>query len=55
MFPETEEPTGESQDVGEQDLSPDDAALREAERKFLAARAAFLADQEAKRGGPRPS
>ncbi len=49
MSPETVEPTGESRDVSRQDPSPEDAALKEAERKFLAARAAFIADQEARR------
>ncbi len=55
MSPETDEPTGESREVDRQDPPPDDAALNEAERKFLAARAAFIEDQEAKRGDQRRS
>ena len=48
MSPPADEPTGESQDLTGQEPAPEEAVLEEAERKFLAAREAFIADREAR-------
>ncbi len=48
MSAERDRPAGESRESSGRDAPPEDAVLEEAERKFLAAREAFIADQESK-------